>query len=161
MIDLNSDSEVRKLSQSFYNAYPNPPYKEILYNKNGRAYNCILFDAHDYFICIPYRTNINHKYAYHFKNTVRSKTHHSGLDYQKIVIIKDPTYIDTKNIAIVDNDEYTETMVNIKRIKSEALQFVEDYIGYVNGSSTLSSKEYSRRYLFSPLQYFHKELGII
>jgi len=71
----------------FYNTYPNPPYVEIL-KKGQRAYNCILFQTHyDYYICVPYRTEISHKYAFHFKKTKRSKLHKSGLDYTKIIII--------------------------------------------------------------------------
>lgn len=73
-----------------------------------------------FFICIPYRTEINHKYAFHF----------------------------------------SETMVNLERIKKEALAFVEDYVEHVKGTRVLHKKEFYRRYVFSPLKYFHKELGI-
>ena len=48
-----NDYQILKLTDVFYQAYPNPPYKEIL-KKNQRAYNCLLFQSHyDYFICIP------------------------------------------------------------------------------------------------------------
>ncbi|MBR5565715.1 MAG: hypothetical protein IKW08_06055 [Roseburia sp.] len=61
-----NDSQILKLTDVFYNTYPNPPYKEIL-KKQQRAYNCILFQTHyDYYICVPYRTEITHKYAYKF-----------------------------------------------------------------------------------------------
>ena len=70
-----SDFQILKLTDIFYNAYPNPPYKEILM-KRQQAYNCILFQTHyDYFICVPYRTEISHTYAYHFKNSERSVAH--------------------------------------------------------------------------------------
>lgn len=62
--------------------------------------------------------------------------------------------------ALVDKDEYNETVVNIKRIKREALEFVEDYVEHVKDTRKLSPQEFGRRYHFSPLQYFHKELGI-
>ncbi|MED9972286.1 MAG: hypothetical protein UE790_06615, partial [Lachnospira sp.] len=46
--------------------------------KNQRAYNCLLFQTHyDFFICIPYRTEIHHPYAFHFSKTKRSKAHKS------------------------------------------------------------------------------------
>lgn len=97
-----------------------------------------MFQTHyGYFICVPYRTEISHKYAYHFKNSIRSRMHKSGLDYTKIVIIADAKYIDTQD-ALIDKDEYNETMVNLEKIKSEALAF----------------------YMFSPLKYFHTEMGI-
>ncbi len=154
-----SDYQILKLTDDFYNAYPNPPYVEIL-KKRQRAYNCILFQTHyNYFICVPYRTEISHNYAYHFKNSERSINHKSGLDYSKIVIISKRKYIDTQD-ALIDKDEYNETMVNLDRIRREALEFVEDYVAHMKGENVLHSKEFKRRYCFSPLKYFHNELGI-
>lgn len=155
----NSDYQILKLTDQFYKAYPNPPYKEIL-KKEGRAYNCLLFQTHyDFFICIPYRSEITHKYAYHFKGTSRSVRHKSGLDYTKIVIINNSTYIDSKD-ALIDKDEFKETIIHLKKIKKEALKFVEDYMKHMTKQQLLSLQEFKRRYSFSPLQYFHKELNI-
>lgn len=154
-----SDFQVLRLTDDFYNAYPNPPYREIL-KKRQRAYNCILFQTHyDYYICVPYRSEIPHAFAYLFKKSVRSLKHRSGLDYTKIVIISKSEYVDNID-ALVDKDEYNETVVNIKRIKREALEFVEEYVEHVKGIKKLSPQEFKRRYSFSPLQYFHDELGI-
>ena len=110
-------------------------------------------------ICIPYRTEIRHPYAFHFTTTVRSKVHKSGLDYSKIVIIAKTDYIDSTD-AIIDKDEFNETMVNLERIKKEALDFVEDYVAHMKGRRKLHKREFERRYSFSPLKYFHNELGI-
>jgi len=85
--------------------------------------------------------------------------HKSGLDYTKIVIITDTKHIDTQN-AIIDKDEYDETMVHLEKIKSEALAFVEDYVSHMKEQKLLHSEEFRRRYLFSPLKYFHAEMGI-
>lgn len=113
-----NDYQILKLTDVFYREYPNPLYNEIL-KKNNRAYNCLLFQSHyDYFICIPYRSEISHKYAFHFTNTTRSKEHKSGLDYSKIVIITKTDYIDSVD-AIIDKDEFKETMVNLKQIKKK------------------------------------------
>ena len=154
-----SDYQILKLTDVFYREYPNPLYNEIL-KKNNRAYNCLLFQSHyDYFICIPYRSEISHKYAFHFTNTTRSKEHKSGLDYSKIVIITKTDYIDSVD-AIIDKDEFKETMVNLKQIKKEALDFVEDYVLHMKGIKMLHEREFERRYRFSSLKYFHRELGI-
>lgn len=154
-----NDYQILKLTDFFYDAYPNPPYKEIL-KKRQRAYNCLLFQTHyNYFICIPYRTEIRHSYAFHFKTTERAKIHKSGLDYSKIVIIDKTQYIDSVD-AIIDKDEFNETMVNLEKIKKEALDFVEDYVAHMRGVKRLHKREFDRRYSFSPLKYFHKELGI-
>ena len=154
-----SDFQILRLTDDFYNAYPNPPNTEILM-KRKRAYNCILFQSHyDYFICVPFRTEISHTYAYHFKNSKRSKNHKSGLDYTKIIIINKSEYIDNVG-ALVDQDEYTETVSNIKRIKREALEYVEGYISHVNGTKVLHVKEFTRRYAYSTLKHFHDTLAI-
>ena len=154
-----NDYQILKLTDDFYNTYPNPPYIEIM-EKRQRAYTCILFQTHyGYFICVPYRTEISHKYAYHFKNSKRSQVHKSGLDYTKIVILSDTKYIDTKN-ALIDKDEYNETMIYLEKIKGEALKYVEDYIAHIKGQNMLHLREFKRRYEFSPLKYFHTEMGI-
>lgn len=155
----DNDFQILKLTDKFYNTYPKKTYPEIL-EKRKRAYNCLLFQTHyDYYICVPYRTEITHKYAYHFKNSLRSKAHKSGLDYTKIIIINNGEYIDSKD-ALVDKDEFNETMIHIDRIKKEALKFVEDYVSHVKGLAMIQPQEFNRRYNYSPLQYFHKELGI-
>lgn len=154
-----NDYQILKLTEQFYANYPNPPYIEIM-KKSGRAYNCLLFQTHyDYFICIPYRTEIAHEYAYHFKKSARSRKHRSGLDYTKIVIIKNADYIDNKN-AFVDKDEFNETMIHLEKIKQEGLAFVEDYIKHLKEECILHPSEFRRRYQFSTLKYFHKELGL-
>lgn len=154
-----SDFQILKLTDDFYKAYPNPPYREIL-KKRQRAYNCVLFQTHyDYYICVPYRSEISHKYAYLFKKSARSMKHRSGLDYTKIVIINKGEYIGSID-ALVDQDEFNETMINLRRIKREALKYVEDYVAHMKGLKVLSSQEFNRRYNFSTLKYFHMELGI-
>ncbi len=154
-----SDYQILKLTDDFYKAYPDPPYKEIL-KKKQKAYNCLLFQTHyGYFICIPYRTEIRHQYAFHFTTTKRSTEHKSGLDYSKIVIVTKNDYIDSTD-AVIDKDEFNETMVNLERIKREALNFVEDYVTHMKNTKKLHAKEFARRYNFSPLKYFHEELGI-
>lgn len=156
---LTSDYQILKLTDIFYDAYPNPPYVEIM-KKRARAYNCLLFQTHyEYFICIPYRTEVSHKYAYHFKKSRRSREHKSGLDYTKIIIICNKEYIDNKD-AFVDKDEFNETMINLEQIKQEALDFVEDYVKHIKKEIVLHPSEFKRRYQFSPLKYFHQELGI-
>ena len=83
----------------------------------------------------------------------------SGLDYTKMVVISNYAYIDSDS-AVVDDDEYIETVQNIKRIARQAQRFVEDYILHEKKVNLLNPAEYDRRYRFSPLKYFHKELGL-
>mgnify|MGYP004460538545 FL=1 len=68
-------------------------------------------------------------------------------------------YIEKEN-AIIDKDEYKETIKNLKIIKREALQYVEDYVAHQKSEKRLHPREFKRRYQFSTLPYFHDELGI-
>lgn len=155
------DYQVLHLTNQFFSDYPDPPYKEIL-KKESRPYNCLLIQSHyGYFICIPYRSHINHKHAFKFRNSSRSKRANSGLDYSKIVIITKGQYIETGD-AIVDQDEYNETRDNIEYIKSDAQKYIDDYVNGLSGKSAkYDKKEFERIYGYSTLQYFHNELGMV
>ena len=86
---MDFDYQLYKLTSKFMSDYPISSYPEIL-SKPDRPHYCLLIDTHcDYFICVPFRSNIGHNNAYLFKGTKRSKRSRSGLDYSKIAIIKD------------------------------------------------------------------------
>ena len=67
--------------------------------------------------------------------------------------------MDSKD-AMIDRDEYKETIKNIEKIKKEALGFVEDYMAHISGMKRMHTKEFLRRYSYSPLKYFHEEMGL-
>ncbi len=154
------DYQVLNLTEQFYNDYPNPPYKEII-RKGSRPYNCLLIQSkYNYFICIPYRSHINHKYSYRFKNSLRSQKAKSGLDYTKIVIIQNNNYLGALN-AIIDSDEYKETRDNIEIIKNDAQKYIDNYVKYISSKfNDCSKREFIRIYGFSTLKYFHNELNL-
>lgn len=127
-----NDYQILKLTPMFYSNYLNQSHTEIL-KKNNRAY--------------------------HFRYSKRSKKHKSGLDYTKIIIVGQNEYLDTKD-AIIDNDEYNETIRNFEKIKREVLKYVEDYMNHVQGKKAISEKEFERKYKYSTLKYFHRELGL-
>lgn len=156
---MEYDVEIRKLSPQFMAAYPAAQYPELMH-KDARPYTCLLIDTHaDYLICLPFRSDISHKNAYLFQGTARSQKTPSGIDYSKAVIIKDPTYLDTAQ-AMVDNDEHTETMTNIRKIVSDAVAYVDGYMNHVNGTKRLHAREYQRKYGYSSLPYFHDIMGL-
>lgn len=156
---IEYDNQILRLTEKFYQNYPSTTYPEIL-QKPERPYNCLLLQTnYDYFICVPYRTEISHKFAYRFKYSERSRRNHSGLDYTKIVIITKSEYLDSSS-ALVDADEYKETMKNLDRIVREAKTFVDDYTKHCTGEKVMHTSEFNRRYRFSPLKYFHEELKI-
>lgn len=117
------DYQVLNLTDVFFDAYPDSPYKEIARKKN-RPYACLLIQSHyGYFIAIPYRSHINHKYAYRFKKSRRSQRARSGLDYSKVVIITNVDYIGAED-AIIDQDEYKETRDKTKFDQGVVEQFM-------------------------------------
>ena len=94
-----------------------------------------------------------------FKNTKRSQQRHSGIDYSKMIIIKDLNYLNSSNV-VIDKDEYLQTIKFTPTIVSESVQYLNDYIAYINGSALLSEREFEKRYKFSTLKYFHDILGL-
>ena len=156
---MNFDYQLVKLSPLFYKNYNNSKYNQIL-TKSNRVYTCLLIDFYeDYFICIPYRTHMNRKNGFLFKGTKRSKNNNSGLDYEKLIVVKHSEYIDDST-AIIDNDEYRKTVKNINKIACDVLKYVNTYVEHVKQIKILSEKQYTKKYCYTTLKYFHSELGI-
>lgn len=157
---MEAVADVYLLSQKFIQDYPQDEYPEIM-QKQGRPYSCLIIDTHDdYYICLPFRSSITHQQAFLFKNTQRSQQSQSGLDYKKMVLIKNEEYFDRTVVAMVDNDEFVEAMKNLDKIASEASVYLDSYIAHVTGSKVLHPREFDRRYRFSTLPYFHDVIGI-
>ena len=151
---INGTVEIHRLSEGFFSAYPHDRYPEIPL-KQTRPYACLLIEYIDgTFVCVPFRTHVRHPYAYHFRASRRSRSSCSGLDYTKSILLRDKSYLDTSAPAIVDNDEYTETMRNLPRIIEEVFRYIAGYRDHINGTCPLHPREYQRRYGRSTLPYF-------
>ena len=156
---MEFDVEIRRLSPKFTQDYPQSSFPELMY-KDNRPYTCLLIDTHmDYFICIPFRSEIGHSNAYMFSSTARSKRSASGLDYSKVAIIKDSSYIDSAQ-AIVDKDEFNETMIHILQISNDICTYIDNYCNHCNGKAIMHERSFSRCYQYSTLKYFHDILGL-
>ena len=152
------DYQILNLTTKFYNDYPEATYPEIA-RKDARPYNCLLIESKNgYFICIPFRSHITHRNAFRFRNSNRSRLMNSGLDYSKVVIIKNTEYLSSTD-AIVDQDEHNETAMNIGTITAGIEAYIDEYIEYCDGTKTRDNR-YNRKYGFSTLPYFHNELGL-
>ena len=157
---MEYEVDICQLSQAFFAAYPPTKYPEILI-KDSRPYTCLMIETHeDYLICIPFRSSIQHNEAFFFSNTQRSQKTHSGLDYKKTIIVKDTSYIDSNKSIVVDNDEYTAMMTNIEKIVNDIHSYISKYVQHINGTKTLHDREFTRRYQYSTLPYFHDALGL-
>lgn len=156
---MDLDVDIRPLSHKFYTAYPQSEYPELM-RKEGRPYTCLIIDSHDdYLICIPFRSSISHNEAFLFSGTRRAEHTRSGLDYKKLVLIKDSSFV-SNSPAIVDDDEYTMVINNIDRISNDVCAYIQNYISHLTGAKKLHPREFSRRYRFSTLPYFHDILDI-
>ena len=156
---MEIDVRIYQLSEKFLRDYPAELYPELMYKK-GRPYSCLLIDLHlEYRICIPYRSAIHHKNAFFFHGTERSRRTKSGLDYSKMVLIRDDTYLDPDHV-VVDQDEYNETIRNIRKIAGDAVDYLDGYICHVSGKHPLHPKSYARKYQYSTLPYFHDVIGL-
>ena len=154
---LSYSAEIYKLTHEFYEICASG--KSELLQKENRAYNCLLVDLHtNYFICIPYRTNMTHNFGYHFQSSKRCIHNKSGLDYTKMVIVSELSFLDS-NVTI-DFDEYKETITHLDRIVRGAIAYLDGYINHVKKINLLPSARFERKYGKSTLVYFHKELGI-
>lgn len=148
------------LSSKFYKDYDKINFPEILH-KPQRAYSMFAINTpQGYTICVPFRSRILHNESFLFKTSQRSRRTKSGVDYKKIVIITDQSYIDFNATPIIDQDEYNEFITNINVIEREVIQYVNDYISFVSNSSSLSDRAANNKFMYSSLPYFHKELGI-
>ena len=76
-----------------------------------------------------------------------------------MVLVEKTEYLDSAYV-VVDQDEYNETIRNIKKIAGEVLDYLEDYIHHADGSRTLHPREYARKYQYSTLPYFHDVMKI-
>lgn len=113
------------------------------------------------YICVPFRSHIHHKNAFLFKNTERSKTDSSGLDYSKTVLIRPEDYDKylTEN-AVVDTDEYKAVRMSIYKIEKQISKYIEGYVKQVSDFENADKKSFEQKYKYSTLKYFHDILGI-
>lgn len=146
--------ELNYLSNDFYDDYDISKYPEIE-NKPTRPYMVLLIKIGSNTFAIPFRTNIRHKYCYKFRKSERPTNAVTGLDYTKAVVVNDTKYIG--NPATIDNREFVELNSKYYFIISQFKKYVAGYYDYVNGS--LNEFD-SKKYQYSTLKYFHKELGI-
>ncbi len=66
----------------------------------------------------------------------------SGLDYTKLALIKNLSYIDNLIPAVVDQDEYNEVAQNLPQIVREVYKYILDYKNDLNGVYKLHIKEW-------------------
>lgn len=150
----NKKYKLNYLTDEFYNKYNSGDYPEIE-NKSNRPYMVMLVQVENNTFAIPFRTNLKHNNCYKFVNSSRPTHTVTGLDYSKAVIINDNKYIGAD--ARINDMEYIELDKNYHIILKQFASFVKNYIKFANGKLN----EYqAKKYKFTTLKYFHKELGV-
>ena len=146
--------ELHYLSAEFYKKYNASDYPEIEH-KIQRPYIVLLVKVDDNTFALPLRTNIKHSNCYKFQYSSRPTDSITGIDFSKAVIVNNEQYIG--EAAEIDNKEYVELNDRIAFIISKFKTFIKGYYLYAAGKAN----EYqAKRYKYTTLKYFHKELGI-
>ncbi|MBO5037293.1 MAG: hypothetical protein J6B51_01670 [Clostridia bacterium] len=146
--------ELHYLSESFYIKYNPTEYTEIEH-KLQRPYIVLLIEIDNNTFALPLRTNVKHSNCYKFQYSSRPTDSITGIDFSKAVIVNEQEYIGEP--AEIDNKEYVELNDRISFIVSKFRTYLKGYYTYVSGKAN----EYqAKKYQYTTLKYFHKELGI-
>ena len=146
--------ELHYLSDEFYKKYNSYDYPEIEH-KAQRPYIVLLLKIDNNTFALPLRTNIKHNSCYKFQYSGRPTESVTGIDFSKAVIVNDKKYIE--NIAEIDNKEYVELNDRIVFIINKFRTYIRGYYSYANGNA---NEFQAKKYKYTTLKYFHKELGI-
>ena len=145
--------EIRRLSKLFFEDYPSERYPELLCKEN-RPYMVLLVKINDLVFALPFRSNIKHSYSYIFKNSSRNNQSHSGIDFNKAVLITNLGYIGEK--CSIDSKEFLE-------LEKKFFFVISKFKRYLNGFYKVlfnkTSPSFQRRYRYSTLNYFKKEMS--
>ena len=151
---MNKTYSIRFLTEEFYKKYNEEDYPEIEH-KDTRPYLVLLLTIEDNTFALPFRTNIRHNYCYKFHNTGRDTDSVTGIDYTKAVIVNDDSFLG--NDANIDDKEYVE-------LNGKYFFIIKQFTNYLNGYKKYVAGELNpyaaKKYLYSTLRYFHKELGL-
>jgi protein AbiQ len=142
------------LSESFYQKYNVKEYPEME-NKRNRPYMVMLITIENNTFAIPFRTNVKHNNCYKFKNSTRTTSSVTGLDYSKAVIVNESSYIGPS--ARINDKEYDELDSKSYIIITRFKKYLQGYIDFVCGNSNVYK---NKQYRYTTLQYFHKELNL-
>ena len=151
---MDKKYQLKYLTEKFYEEYGSKNYPEIE-QKTDRPYMVFLVNIDNNTYAIPFRTNVKHKACYKFKTSSRDTKSSTGLDYSKAVIVNSEKYIGQS--ATIDNKEYLELSKKYYFIIKQFKTYVQGYMKYVKGEA---NEFEAKKYKFSTLQYFHKELNL-
>ncbi len=124
--------------------------------QKNRGYGIVSVTVNDLTFAIPLRSNMNHNNGLKtiFQKRGGDKVW-NGLDYSKALLVEES---DLARVAFKPREqaEYDKIQKNKDKITSDFEKYVKNYIVCAEKGTSSTDK----RYKFSTLQYFHKELGV-
>ena len=145
---------LNKLSAEFYLNYPTDKFPEIE-QKQDRPYVVLLIQIENNTFALPFRTHIKHNFCYKFSNSGRETDSATGIDFTKAVIVNNPDFIGEE--TSIDDKEYLELSKKYFFIIKKFKNFLSGYVNFVQKGATPFD---AKKYQFSTLKYFHKELNL-
>ncbi len=119
----------------------------------NRGYGVLYFKHGEMIFALPLRSNLNHPHG--LKTIFDKQTGQwNGVDYSKVLIVEPddlmPEAFKPRNPA-----EYDKIKDNSEKIKKEFFEYLAEYIVCIR-----EGKDLERKFHFTTLQYFHRELGL-
>ena len=138
--------EVNILSETFYDKYSSDLYPEIMDKGEKRPYLILLVEIDGKTFGLPFRSNINHKYAFMIKN---ERNLNEGVDFSKALVLNQE---DIGRKAHLKPGTYREICTHIDLI-------IEMFKKYLEKFNKIAHKEIrniveERIYEMSTLKYF-------
>lgn len=140
-----------KLRSMTSEAYQRLSHGRVQVLQKNRGYGVISVQVNDLIFAVPLRSNLNH--ANGFK-TIFFRNQWNGLDYSKALLV-DSSDLMSEAFRPRDAKEYKKIQSNKEKITREFRSYVDEYI-----YSVKSGEANERKFRFTTLQYFHKELGL-
>lgn len=142
--------ELRRIKEASYEVLSKD--RDQVLTKN-RGYGVVHVNAGDITFALPLRSNLNHPHGFKTVLDRKSRTW-NGIDYTKALVV---TSQDLEDEAFKTRDlgEYKKIKRNAEKIKKEFFNYVSEYIMAIKAGGELD-----RKFAFTTLQYFHKELGL-
>lgn len=141
----------------------NPDLKEVLDpndidKQTRRRYIFLNVEYKENTFFIPLRSNIDTSRNFGMIGypVPSSKKPNAGLDFRKILVINDNSYIDKPEYSRIPKSQQIIIDKNYKTIKDLAINYIDGYVKTAN-----KNREYvSNRFKMSTLHNFHNELGV-
>lgn len=158
---IENNCKIVFIQEDFFkdNAY----FIEMLDPKNlkkqtNRGYMFLNFTYENNEIFIPLRSNLPDFSKFGkigFRVPSKSKPN-AGLDYRKMLIINDKSYILFPQNGCIPKSQITVINSNYEKIKKEVINYISGYI-----KSVLKNRhKKDKKFMYSTLHNFHEELGI-